>query len=383
MTLIPRCRRLVFLITAVIAAALPASSIAEPGITPSTVLVGQSAALTGPAQELGLEMKLGIQFAFESVNANGGIFGRRLELRSMDDGYEPDRAAANTKQLIEAENVFALLGYVGTPTSQAALPVFTKAQTPFIGAFTGAQLLREPLNRFIFNVRASYFDETERMVDFAVGLGMKKIAVFYQNDSYGKAGLAGVERAVKKLGLLIVATGTVERNTVDVAGAIKAIAPSNPDVVVMISAYKPCAAFIRGMRAAGSFSQFYNVSFVGSRALAAELGTDGRGVVVSQVVPSPWNLGVPAVREYNKLLQAAKKEPSFGSLEGFLVGKVFAEGLRLAGRDPTREKLIAALETLTQADFGGFLVTFSKKSHNNASNFVDLTMISQYGTFIY
>jgi ABC-type branched-subunit amino acid transport system substrate-binding protein len=361
------------------AAAIVASATgrAETGVGPTSVLVGQSAAFSGPAQELGNEMRRGVQAYFDAVNRAGGVNGRKLVLKSLDDGYEASRAAANTKKLID-DGVFALLGYVGTPTSEAAKPIFTEAQVPFVGAFTGAELLRQPFNRYIFNVRASYFAETDAIVDLLTRLNITRIAVFYQNDSYGQAGLTGVTRAMDKRKMKILATGTVERNTVDVAAAVQTISKADPQAVVMISAYKSCAAFIKEMKKAGSHPQFMNVSFVGSRALAAELGDTGRGVGISQVVPYPWNLGTPIVRDYQKHLSAAGggDDFTFGSLEGYIAARVFVEGLRRSGREPTRDSFIAALETLRDYDVGGFIVTYTPADHNG-SRFVDLTVIGR------
>ena len=355
---------------------------AEPGVTPTQILIGQSAAFTGAALELGTEMRAGAQAYFRVVNAAGGVNGRKIELKSLDDGYESDRAAANTKKLID-DGVFLLFGYVGTPTSNASKPIFTAAKVPFVGPFTGAESLRTPLNRYIFNVRASYFDETEKIVGQMTGQALGKIAVFYQNDDYGKAGLRGVELAMERRQLKIVATGTVERNTVDVAAAVKSIGKVEPQAVIMISAYKSCAAFIKAMRAAGFNPQFMNVSFVGSKALAKETGPDGRGVAVSQVVPFPWNIGVPVVKEYQQTLKAAtgKEEYSFTSLEGFIAAKVLVEGLRRAGNDLTREKFISAMETIHDLDMGGYWVNFSSASHNG-SKFVELTVIGKDERFL-
>jgi branched-chain amino acid transport system substrate-binding protein len=355
---------------------------ADPGVTPTTILIGQSAAFTGPAQALGTDMRAGAMAYFEAVNAAGGINGRKIELRSLDDGYEPDRAAANTKKLID-DGVFLLFGYVGTPTSNASKPIFTAARVPFVGAFTGAESLRAPLNRYVFNIRASYFDETEKIIGQLVGQTLDRIAVFYQNDDYGKAGLAGVEKAMLRRDLKIVATGTVERNTVDVAAAVKAIGKADPQAVVMISAYKSCAAFIKAMRAAGYNPQFMNVSFVGSKALAAETGLAGRGVGVSQVVPFPWNLGTPVVKEYQQLFAASskKEEYSFTTFEGFLAAKVLVEGLRRAGNDLTRERFITAMESFRDVDLGGFWVTFTPSNHNG-SKFVELTVIGKDERFM-
>ncbi len=351
-----------------------------PGVTSSSILLGESAAFTGPAQQLGIQMRDGMMLWFNHVNAQGGVHGRTIRLVTRDDGYESDRAAENTRKLIEADRVFALVGYVGTPTSKASLPVFTKAKVPFVGPFTGAELLRTPLNPYVFNVRASYYNETDAIVEQLLTTGSKRFAVFYQNDSYGLAGLTGVQIAVRKRGGEIVATGTVERNTVDVAKAIKAILPKRPDAVIMISAYKSIAAFIKTAKKDGYDGQFYNVSFVGSTALANELGNEGVGVAISQVVPFPWSLSVPVVEEFNKLAKKAKVDVNFSSLEGFLVAKVSVEGLRRAGRNLTRERFMNALESMHDVDFGGFAVSYSPTNHNG-SMYVDLTIIGRDGGF--
>lgn len=354
---------------------------AEDGVTAKRIVIGQSAAFSGPASELGTEMRSGAMAYFEHINKQGGVHGRRIELVAIDDGYEPERAAANTRKLIQ-DGAFLLFGYVGTPTSNASKPIFTEAQVPFVGPFTGAESLRSPVNRYIFNVRASYYAETDKIVEQLVNLGLTKIAVFYQNDDYGRAGLAGVERAVKKRKLTISVTGTVERNTIDVAAAVKAIAPTEPQAVVMVSAYKSCAAFIREMKKARSNPQFINVSFVGSRALANELGETGRGVGITQVVPFPWNVGLPVVREYQRLFSAfsGKSEFSFTSLEGFIAAKVLVEGLRRTGPNLTREHLIATMENFS-FDTGGFAVSYTPDDRSG-SHFVELTVITKEGKFL-
>ena len=351
------------------------------GVTDAQVVLGQSVALSGPAQELGKDMQLGASLYFNSVNAKGGVNGRKIVLKTLDDGYESNRAAENTKKLINDEKVFALFGYVGTPTSAASMPIFTEAKVPFVGPFTGAELLRNPVNKYVFNVRASYYDETEAIVQHLTAMSVNKIAVFYQNDAYGQAGLAGVERALKKRGLEIAAKGTVERNTVEVKAAVGTMAKAQPQAVVMISAYKSCAAFIKEMKAAGSNPTFWNVSFVGSKALAKELDKDGRGVQISQVVPFPWDSSVPVVKEYRALLEAQKGEPGFGTLEGYIAAKVTVEGLRRAGKNLTRESFMKALESLDNYDVGGFKVTYGP-DNRSGSKFVDLTIISKDQKFV-
>ena len=343
------------------------------------ILLGQSAAFSGPAAQLGIQMNRGARIWFDSVNATGGIHGQRVELRTLDDGYEPERCKANTDKLIK-DDVFALFGYVGTPTSLAALPLVNDAKVPFFGPFTGAEALRDPFSKVVFHVRASYYDETALIVRQLTTLGLKKVAVFYQDDAYGKAGLEGVRRALEPLGLKPVALGTVQRNSVDVSAAVKTIAAAQPDAVVQISAYKSCAAFIRGARKAGYGGTFFNVSFVGTQALADELGRAGRGVIVSQVMPFPFSTTTAIAREY---LDAVKKaggdaQPNYSSIEGYIAAKVFTEGLKRAGKSPTRESLVTALESIQNASFGGFNVDFGPRDHV-ASNFVDLSMLTEDG----
>lgn len=343
----------------------------------SPIVLGQSAATTGPAQELGKEMNLGASVWFDHINSQGGVNGRKIELRLLDDAYDPAKTEANTRRFI-SEGVFALFGYVGTPTSLAAKPIFSEAGVPFIAPFTGADALRSPVHPLIFNVRASYFDETEKLVEFFTSLGQRRIAVFYQNDAYGAAGLEGVVRALKRRDLAPVAKATVERNSTDVAAAVKTLLPAAPDVIIQISAYTSCAAFVKAARQAGSLAQFANVSFVGTRALSNALGPQYQnGIIVSQVVP--WKGSVPVVREYQRLLKAARPndEPSFIGIEGFIGAKVVTEALNRAGNDPTPARFVSALESM-RMDMGGFPVHFSRTDHE-ASNYVELVMIGKDG----
>jgi branched-chain amino acid transport system substrate-binding protein len=237
------------------------------------------------------------------------------------------------------------------------------------------------VNPLVFNVRASYYDETEAIVQHLTAMSVNRIAVFYQNDAYGLAGLAGVERALKKRNLEVVAKGTVERNTVDVKKAVESINKANPQAVVMIGAYKGCAAYIKETRTAGQNPTFWNVSFVGSKALAKELDKEGRGVQISQVVPFPWDASVPVVKEYQRAMAEAKAEPGFGTLEGFIAAKVMVEGLRRAGRNLTRENFVRAMEGIQDYDAGGFKVTYGP-NNRSGSKFVDLTIISRDQKFV-
>ena len=358
----------------------PCAALALPALAQNNrIVLGQSAAFSGPAAQLGIQMNFGAKIYFNALNASGGVNGNTVELRTLDDGYEPDRCKANTEKFIK-DDVFGLFGYVGTPTCLAALPLVTDAKVPFFGPFTGAEALREPFHKSVFHLRASYYDETALIVKQLTALGLKKIAVFYQNDAYGKAGLEGVNRALKAQDLAPVALGTVERNTVNVAQAVKDIASKRPDAVVQISAYKACAAFIREARKAGYGGTFFNVSFVGTQALADELGKEGRGIVVSQVMPFPFSTTTSISREY---LDAVKKaggeaQSNYSSMEGYLAAKVLVEGLKRAGKNPSREALVSGLESIQKMDFGGFSVEFGPKDHV-ASRFVDLSMLTEDG----
>ena len=344
------------------------------------IVLGQSAALSGPASALGEQFKVGAQMLFDRVNSRGGINGRLIDLQSLDDGYEPDRCAENTKKLIDS-GVFALFGYIGTPTGVVALPIATAAHVPWIAPFTGAEALRAPFNRYAFHVRASYFDETAEIVKQLTSVGIKRIGVFYQNDAYGKAGLEGVNRALKPLGLQPAGLGTVERNTVDVDAAVKEIMAKKPDAIVQISAYKSCAAFIRAARKAGFSGTFYNVSFVGTAALAKELGADARGVVVAQVMPYPYAPLSPVSGEYIAAGKAAlgdKFDPNYSSMEGYVAAKTVVEGLRRGGSNVTPENLVAGLESLHEFNLGGFFVDFGPQKHTG-SKYVDLTILTADG----
>lgn len=348
------------------------------GVSDNRITIGQSAPFSGAAEQLGLQFYLGAQLYFDALNARGGVHGRRIEIQRLDDGYEPERCAANTRQLIR-DGVFALFGYIGTPTSLAALPLATEAKVPFFAPFTGAQALREPFNRYAIHVRASYFDETAAIVRQTTSTGIKKIAVFYQNDAYGKAGLEGVTRALKALNMEPVVTATVERNTIDVAQSINAIMAVRPEAIVQISAYKSCAAFIREARKRGFPGNFYNVSFVGTQALLDELGPDAKGVVVSQVMPFPYTPVTGISGEYLAAVKAKQgRAANYSGIEGFVAAKVFAEAVNRAGRNLTRDAFITAVQGLRNLDLGGFPVDFGPGKHTG-STFVELTLLTEDG----
>lgn len=355
------------------------SANAETGITDSSITLGMSSPFSGPNGAYGLEMRQAIQAYFEQVNKSGGVFGRKLDLVALDDGYETERTLANTKTLLGEKNAFALLAYYGSsPTTEAMNKVFGVAKVPLVGTISGAGTLREPISsnpnsRYMFNVRASYADETEAIVNQLVSFNLKNIAVFYQNDGFGNSGLEGATAAMKKHGLAPSAVGTVERNAVDVSKAVEAITKVNPQAVIMVTLYKPTAAFVKAMKKAGQHPMFMTLSPVGAEQLTQELGPDARGIGISQVTPYPWNDIIPIVRDYQKLI-GKKGGYSYYGIEGYLMARVMVEGLKKAGKDLTREKLVSGLENISNSDFGGYRVNFNGNNHQG-SRFVEMTVI--------
>lgn len=349
----------------------------EPGVTTEHILFGQSAALGGPAADLGTEMRRGILAAFEEVNRAGGVAGRRLELRAYDDHYEPEQAVANTQRLIKDDGVFALIGEVGTPTSAAAEPIARAVGVPFIAPFTGAEFLRDRALTHVVNVRASYFQETEAMVERLIGdLGISRIGVLYQDDSYGRTGLAGVQQALDRRGIELVGTGTYMRNTTAIKTALLGLNRRNPQAIIIIGAYLPSAVFTQWARKLGVKAVIFNISFVGSDALAAALGEAGDGVYITQVMPFPESGALPLIAEYRKALVAndAMARPSFGSLEGYVAGRLTADVLARAGDEPTRESFMSALTSPGRFDIGGFTLSYGPDD-NQGSDQVFLTVI--------
>lgn len=356
---------------------------AEVGVTDSTIIFGQAAALEGPAGALGSGMRLGLLAAFAEANANGGVGGRQLELKSYDDGYEPEVSIKHTQTLINQDQVFALIGAVGTPTSSATQPIATEAGVPFIGPFTGAGFLRAPELTNVVNVRGTYGQETEAWIKHLTeDLGYDRIAILYQDDSFGRVGLDGVNKALEKRGLKLVAEGTYKRNTTAVKSALLDIRKAEPQAVVMVGAYKPIAEFIKLARKVKMDSTFVNISFVGSDALAKELGPDGEGVVITQVVPFPWDNSIPLVQQYQAALKAhdASAAPGFVSLEGYMVGRLAIMALEKVQGEVTREAFLQAIAKTGTFDLGGATLTFGQ-GDNQGMDDIFLTVIQADGTF--
>lgn len=348
---------------------------AEQGVTDKEILVGMSNALTGPASALGTGMKTGALTYFNKVNAAGGVHGRKIQLISYDDGYEPKNTVNTTNKLIITDNVFALFGYVGTPTASAIVPIINNKKIPFFGPFTGAEFLRKPVNKYIFNVRASYFDEAEEQVRYLTTKGIKKIGILFQNDAYGLAVKGGVIKALGKRSMTLAGEGHFERNTVEIEAGLAALKKANPEAVIMVGTYKAMAAFIKKAKSEGFNPVFLNVSFVGTAALVKELGGAGDGVIITQVMPSPTDGSMPLVKQYRADMQAAgHRELDYTDLEGYVDAVVFVEILKKAGGNLSRESFLAAAEGLN-ASKDGMNFRFTETNHQ-ALESVYMTRIS-------
>lgn len=337
------------------------SAVPEPvaGVTDSEILIGSSLALGGHAGYLGTQTLHGAMAYIRHINEKGGIHGRRIRVVTYDDGYDPPRCLANTQKLLIEDKVFALFCYVGTPTTVRIKPLVEEARVPLVGMFTGANAFREPLSRYLINVRASYYQETGAAVRYLVEKRkIQKIAVFYQYDAYGFDGLRGAELALKRYRLVPVATGTYIRGTLDIDEGLEKIMAADAEAVVMIGTYNPSARFIQTARSRGFHPLFYNVSFVGADELTRRLGDQADGVIITQVVPPPESATddpeLWGVVEYEKLLKHhyPDDQPNFVGLEGYLNAKVLVEGLKRAGRGLDREGFIRALETIQNYDLG-------------------------------
>lgn len=326
------------------------------------ILLGQSCAMSGPSKNIGKEVRAGLLAAFSKINDTGGIHGREVKLISRDDGYEPDRAIKNTNEFIEEDQVFMLIGEVGTPTSKAVVPIAESRKIPFFAPFTGAEFLRSPFKEQVINVRASYYQEMESLAAYLIDQKKyQRIACFYQNDSYGFDGLTGIKQAMERRGMKLVAQAGYERNTVAVMGAVRDIHGADPEAVVMVGAYSACAEFIKlSKNRYGEDVVFCNISFVGTESLRDALGGYGKNVIVSQVVPYPKDMSIPLLREYVAAMGTYQHDApiSFTTLEGYIAGKLFAEiALKVEG-ELTREKFLETMHRIGHFDLGGLVLEY-------------------------
>jgi len=365
------------------AAALFAASALAQGVTATSIKIGQSAPLTGSNAELGQDIRNGALAYFKKINDAGGVNGRKIELVSLDDGNTVQRSGENTQKLVD-EGVFALFGYASATLSRPALPIVEKNKVPFVHPFTGADPMRV-FDKFVYNIRASYADELEKIVDHFAPLGVKRFAIVYYDDVVGRENLTAVDRALKKRSYETVSHAAFkDRVKPDIEGGVKAVAKGQPDVIILTTLYKHTSDFIKAAQKEGVGAQMASNSFPGASPLAKELGQVGQGTIVATVVPPPTKRSLPIVQEYQHdiELQTGSKAFSFTSLESYIGAKVMVEALKRAGPKPTREAFTQALDTMKAFDVGGYAVSFAPDNHNGSS-FVELTVIGQGLKFNY
>lgn len=357
---------------------------AGPGVTDSEIVIGQSLGLTGPLAAMAPELVNITKTYLDGVNAQGGVHGRRIRMVTEDDAYKPENSVRLVGKMIAQDHVFALANLTGTANVAAVLPLLAKEDppVPLISPFTGADLLRDPPINHVFNVRASYGDEVEKLVQHLTTLGVQRISVLWMNNGFGKDGLAGARKSMEKRGLKLHSDASIQADSSDVQQAVQTLSATEPDAIIMITAGAPTVTFIKAYRMVSRAACFYTTSVMGSQSTIQALGPDGVGVVVTSVVPFPWSQSMPVAREYREVLKKAGMEAtvSFIGLETFINAKVLVEGLRRAGRDLTRPRFIQAMESLQRFDVGGFEVDFGKGGRQG-SRFVDLTIIGAGGKF--
>jgi branched-chain amino acid transport system substrate-binding protein len=366
------------------AAAMAGAQAQVPGVNAQRILIGQSTPLTGANAELGNDIRNGALAYFRKVNEAGGVHGRKIELLTIDDDNKVPRAEENTKKLVEEEGVFALFGYASATLSRPALPFVEKHKVPFLAPFTGADPMRV-YHKYVYNMRGSYAEELEKIVDHFAPLGVKRFSIVHYDDVVGKENFTAVDRALKKRGLAAVSvTAFKDRAKPDIEGGVKEIAAGQPDVVILTTLSKATADFVRVAQKTGLGAQMASNSFPGASPLAKELGKQGEGVIVATVVPPPTKRSLPVVKEYQHCieLQTGKKEYSFTSLESYIGAKITVEALKRAGPKPTREAFMQALDALKDFDVGGYSVSFAPDNHNGSS-FVELTVIGEGHKFNY
>lgn len=347
------------------------------------IRLAQSTALSGPLGELGSAMHQGAKACFSALNAKGGVHGRMIELTVADDGYDIQRALSNVKGFISDRNNFALFNCMGTPMIEAMLGQVIESGMPFFAPFTGALSAHPKNTPNVFNIRASYADEAEQVVRHLSTIGIKRIAIAYQNNSFGKEVFNSAQLAMAKHKIDATALVTVENSAVDAVAAAAKVASSQPEAVLMGLAGKPTIEFVKAIRLQRKGLPLYALSSMGSAATLKAMGDDAMGISVSQVVPLPSNTRVPLVREFQEAWKAItpSQEASHLALEGYINARVFAEALRRAGRNPTRSSFMESAWAIKRHDLGGYEVNFTD-SATSASRFIELTMVSRDGRFI-
>lgn len=355
---------------------------AEGGVSDSQILLGRTIPTTGALAHLAREYIVGADLCFDWINDQGGVHGRKVRVVTLDDGYDPSRSLENVKLLIESHGVFALFGLFGTGSAITCVPKIEVARVPLIAPASGADAIRSVASRFTFPVRTAYSEELRRIVEHLITVGIGEIGVVHQDDGFGIEGRKAAIRAIEERGLRPASVEAIEMPSANGARAAQVLAKTPPKAILLIAAAKGAISFLRAFPVPRIATAVYVLSVVSSKQLIADLGEHVRDVVVSQVVPSPWNSNAPVVRLYRELLAAAKAgEPSYSSLESFIAARACVEALRRTGPGLTRERLVFQMSSMTSADLGGFQVNFND-GIRQGSRYVELTMIGSDGRFL-
>ena len=365
------------------ASLIAVSMLMAPIASAQEIVIGQCAPMSGSLAKTGQDMALGVRLAMESANAQGGVKGRKIRLVQKDDAYQTDKTVSCTQEMIDKEKAVALIGYAGTGNVGELLKrgVLASAGIALVAPYTGGISLREPFNPNIFHIRASYDDEAEKMVSQFARVGISRISVFYQNDAFGESGLAGVEKALAKFNLKLASKGSYEKNTENVTKAVQDIVKGNPQAVIMVAITRPAAAFAKAVRSASMGVQVFSISVVDGQELYKLAGDEGgRGVGITQVMPSPFSGTLRIVREYHAALEkyGMGAEASYASFEEYVGGRVLIEALRRVTGSYTPASVMQALETINY-DLSGYRITFGPRQRAG-SKFVEVTLIGQKGS---
>lgn len=368
-------------VVALFLAGLSFTAAAETGVTGNRILIGQTVGVTGTVAGPVKEMNEGANAYFNQVNKKGGIHGRKIEMVVLDDKFDPKRAYENAEKLIKEHRVFALFLGRGTPHTQKILPLLEAHKVPLLAPSTGAQVFHDPVNRWVFNIRAKYQDEVLMAVRHLATTGIKRISLLHVDDAFGEDGLEGFRKAMASYNLTPVSITKFGRVNPDNQEAARTVIAANPAALLIVSSAKNTVGVIKAIREQGGRMLLLTLSNNSSQAFVNELGPAGQGVIITQVTPAPHLVSTPLGQEFKAAAKLTGATISYPAIEGYVNAKVLVEGLRRAGRDLTREGFVRAMESMERVDFGGMLITYGTRDHTG-SEFVELTMIGQGGRFV-
>lgn len=368
-------------VVALLAATVALTATAEDGVTENAILIGQTASLSGQVAGSVKEMNEGAHAYIAAVNRQGGIHGRRIELRTLDDRFDPAQSAANAEQLVNRDRVFAMFLNRATPHTEAILPILAARGVPLVAPSTGAAIFHAPVNRLLFNVRAKYQTEVAKGVEHFATVGISNIGIAHVDDSFGQDALTGFRDAMSARQLTPALITPFDRAKPDIAATVDVVVRSGAGAVIIVGSAVTTAQLIKGIRARGSGMQVMTLSNNSSQAFVQNLGAERTGVIVSQITPAPHLLSSGLGQEFRQAARETGATVSYAAMEGFVAAKVLVEGLRRAGRSLSREGFLRALESIHRLDLGGLMVSYGPNDHTG-SEYVELTMIMKDGRFL-